>query len=133
MLALLTLDIYGGSSSSVHQLLVSSTSRKSRGLALCAMKRPLPFLTSLNRFFWESGREGRLQFLRCQECTTWVHPPQPVCPACLDERLAPTAVVGSGVIDSFTVNHQAWAKDMEVPFVIARVQLDDAQIGRAHV
>ena len=29
-------------------------------------------------------------------------------------------------VESFTVNHQAWAKDMEVPFVIARVRLDDA-------
>ena len=28
------------------------------------------------------------------------------------------------MIDSFTINHQAWAKDMEVPFVIARVKLD---------
>lgn len=33
---------------------------------------------------------------------------------------------GTGIIDTYTINHQAWAKDMEVPFVIARVKLDDA-------
>jgi uncharacterized protein len=31
-----------------------------------------------------------------------------------------------GVVDTFTVNFQKWAPDMEVPFVIARVALDDA-------
>jgi uncharacterized protein len=30
------------------------------------------------------------------------------------------------VIDTYTVNHQKWAPDMEVPFVIARVKLEDA-------
>ena len=30
------------------------------------------------------------------------------------------------MIDTYTVNHQKWAPDMEVPFVIARVRLDDA-------
>jgi uncharacterized protein len=30
------------------------------------------------------------------------------------------------MIDTYTVNHQKWAPDMEVPFVIARVKLDHA-------
>ena len=29
-------------------------------------------------------------------------------------------------VDTYTVNHQAWMPDLEVPFVIARVRLDDA-------
>lgn len=33
---------------------------------------------------------------------------------------------GAGLIDSYTINYQPWSKDMEVPFVIARVKLDDA-------
>ena len=33
---------------------------------------------------------------------------------------------GKGVVDTYTINYQAWAKDMDVPFVIARVKLDDA-------
>lgn len=34
--------------------------------------------------------------------------------------------MGSGVIDSFTVNHQAWVPGLAVPFVIARVAIDGA-------
>ena len=30
------------------------------------------------------------------------------------------------MIDTYTINHQKWAPDMEVPFVIAPVRLDDA-------
>ena len=33
---------------------------------------------------------------------------------------------GTGVIDTFTVNHQKWHPQLEVPFVIARVAIDGA-------
>jgi uncharacterized protein len=47
-----------------------------------------------------------------------------LCRHCQSENVAPTAVAGTGEIDTFTVNHQPWAKDLEVPYVIARVRLD---------
>ena len=31
-------------------------------------KRPLPMLTESNRFFWTSGADGKLRFLRCTAC-----------------------------------------------------------------
>ena len=31
---------------------------------------------------------------------------------------------GTGAVETFTINHQAWAPGLEVPFVIARVRLD---------
>jgi uncharacterized protein len=33
-------------------------------------------------------------------------------------------VPGTGRIDTYTINHQAWMPGLEVPFVIARVRLD---------
>ena len=33
---------------------------------------------------------------------------------------------GTAVIDTYTINHQAWAPGMDVPFVIARVAVDGA-------
>ena len=33
---------------------------------------------------------------------------------------------GTGVVDTFTVNHQKWHPAMEVPCVIARVAIDGA-------
>ena len=88
--------------------------------------RPLPRLDPDNRFFWTSGADGTLRFLRCGACATFVHPPRPVCPHCLSEDVAPAAVAGTGVIDTYTINRQKWHPAMEVPYVIARVAIDGA-------
>jgi uncharacterized OB-fold protein len=88
--------------------------------------RVLPRLDSENRFFWTAGAEGQLRLLRCEECATFIHPPRPVCRRCLSDKVAPVAVAGTGTIDTYTVNYQAWRPDLEVPYVIARVAIDGA-------
>lgn len=88
--------------------------------------RPLPRLDPDNRFFWTSGEDGKLRFLQCQDCKTFLHPPRPICFNCLSENLAPEVVPGTGVVETFTINHQKWSPAMEVPFVIARVAIDGA-------
>ena len=88
--------------------------------------RILPRLDSDNRFFWTSGADGQLRFLRCLECATFIHPPRPVCRRCLSEKVAPQAVAGTGTIDTYTVNHQQWQPGLAVPYVIARVAIDGA-------
>lgn len=88
--------------------------------------RTLPKLDAINRFFWTSGADEKLRFLRCSECQTFVHPPQPLCHECLSEAVEPTVVPGSGVIDTFTINHQKWRPDLTVPYVIARIAIDGA-------
>ena len=90
------------------------------------MPRPVPKLDVDNRAFWTGGERGELMINRCADCGTWIHPPKPVCRHCLSDRVAPAAVAGTGTIDTCTVNHQAWYPGLEVPFVIARVALDDA-------
>ena len=90
------------------------------------MSRALPRLDRDNRFFWTGGADGRLRLLQCQDCRSFVHPPRPVCRQCLSERVEPTVVAGTGVVDTFTVNHQKWSPGMEVPCVIARVAIDGA-------
>jgi uncharacterized OB-fold protein len=91
-----------------------------------ASQRPLPRLEPVNRDFWTGGEKGELRIYHCRDCATWIHPPQPVCRHCLSENVGPEVVAGTGVVDTFTVNHQAWAPGQEVPFVIARVALDGA-------
>jgi uncharacterized protein len=86
--------------------------------------RPRPRLDADNRAFWTGGAEGKLNLMKCGDCSGYIHPPRQICRHCLSENVAPEAVAGTGVIDTFTINYQAWAKDMEVPFVIARVKLD---------
>jgi uncharacterized OB-fold protein len=88
--------------------------------------RALPRLDADNRPFWTGGANGELLIARCQDCGTFIHPPRPACRGCLSDRVTPEAVAGTGVVDTFTVNHQKWRPGLEVPFVIARVALDGA-------
>ena len=91
-----------------------------------APPRPLPKLDGDNRPFWTGGAEGELRIMHCGDCGAFIHPPRPVCRVCLSDNVAPKAVAGTGVVDTFTINHQAWYPGLEVPFVIARVALDGA-------
>ena len=88
--------------------------------------RPLPKLDSFNRDFWAGGEQGELRIMHCNDCNAFVHPPRPVCRHCLSENVEPKVVSGTGVVDTYTINHQKWHPKMEVPFVVARVALDDA-------
>ena len=91
-----------------------------------ATPRVLPRLDPENRFFWTSGADGQLRLLRCQECSSFIHPPRPVCRHCLSEQVSPEVVAGTGTIDTFTLNYQEWRPGLDVPYVIARVAIDGA-------
>lgn len=84
--------------------------------------RVRPALDKTNDFFWTSGADGVLRFLRCRACGYHLHPPSPRCPACGATDLAPEPVSGRGRVYSFTVNHQSWDGTDE-PYVIAIVEL----------
>jgi uncharacterized protein len=86
--------------------------------------RVLPRLDDLNRFFWTSGSDGRLRFLRCGDCRRYVHPPVPRCPYCLSAALAPEVVSGNAVVHSFTVNYQQWIPGSD-PYVIGLVTIEE--------
>ena len=90
------------------------------------MPRPEPRLDNDNRAFWTGGAKNELRISRCQDCGTFIHPPRSVCRDCLSDKVVPEVVAGTGVVDTFTVNHQKWYPGLEVPFVIARVALDGA-------
>lgn len=89
------------------------------------MATSLPELTDFNRFFWTSGADGRLRIQRCAGCATWVHPPSAICPHCLGRELAPQVVSGRATVEAVTVNHQAWTPDLQVPYAIVRVSLEE--------
>jgi uncharacterized OB-fold protein len=88
----------------------------------------MPRLDADNRFFWTSGKDGQLRFLRCQACGYYIHPPVPICPECLDRDVAPEVVSGDATLWSYTVNHQPWAPGTEDPFVIGLVEMPE-QVG----
>jgi uncharacterized OB-fold protein len=87
--------------------------------------RVLPRLDADNEFFWTSGADGKLRFLRCATCGYRVHPPAPICPHCLTRSVAPEPVSGRATVVSFTINHQPWMPTYEGPYVIALVEIDE--------
>lgn len=87
--------------------------------------RVLPKVTDQNRHFWQGGEHGRLQFLRCRACETWIHPPSPVCPECLGKALAVEAVSGRATVLTYTLNHQQWVPSPDHPYAIAIVELEE--------
>jgi uncharacterized OB-fold protein len=88
-------------------------------------KRPLPALTVTNRAFWTGGQRGQLLVYRCQNCGYYVHPPVRYCPMCEGRDVDPEPVSGRGSVASFTVNHQKWEPELQVPYVMALVELEE--------
>ncbi len=86
--------------------------------------RLLPRVDRDNRFFWTSGADGLLRFLRCQECSTFVHPPAPVCPACLSSELSPEAVSGRATVVASTCNVHQWIPGSE-PYLVGLVAIEE--------
>jgi uncharacterized OB-fold protein len=88
------------------------------------IERVRPVDDPLSNFFWTSGSDGRLRFMRCADCSYYSQPATSHCPRCLSAAMSPQAVQGTGVVYTFTVNHQQWVKD-QPPYVIAVIQLDE--------
>jgi hypothetical protein len=86
--------------------------------------RVLPSIDEPSAFFWTSGADGRLRFLRCSACSYFIHPPAPYCPRCGGRDAAPEAVAGKGKLYSYTVNHQPWDGTSEV-YIIGVVVMDE--------
>jgi uncharacterized protein len=91
------------------------------------MEPILPEPDELTAFFWEGARHGQLRIQRCQACGCYVHPPKPVCPACLSFHLEPETVSGRGRVYSYTVGVQAFHPWFEsrLPYLLAVVELDE--------
>ena len=87
------------------------------------MALPIPQINDENRAFWTGGADGELRFERCQACGYYLHPPSPRCPKCWSDDIAPEAVSGRGTVYTYTINRQQWMPGLEVPFVLAVVEL----------
>ncbi len=87
--------------------------------------RVLPQVTPENEHFWRGGEVGELRFPRCDDCGYILHPPSPRCPRCLSKNLSITVVSGRATVHAFTVNWQAWYPNLDPPYVVAIVVIDE--------
>jgi uncharacterized OB-fold protein len=86
-------------------------------------ERPLPAIEPVTEFYWTSGADGKLRIARCEACERYIHPPVPYCAACGSDRVGEAPVSGRGRVATFTINEQQWIPRLEVPYVIAAVEL----------
>jgi acetyl-CoA acetyltransferase/uncharacterized OB-fold protein len=84
---------------------------------------PLPAIEPDTKVYWEACRDGRLAMLRCRACRWIVHPPRPVCSRCRARDVVLEDLSGRATVVTYTVNHQRWMPGLEVPYVIAVVEL----------
>ncbi|MGH7818193.1 MAG: Zn-ribbon domain-containing OB-fold protein [Candidatus Binatia bacterium] len=89
--------------------------------------RVLPEVDEATAFYWEAARRHELHVLRCAACRRFVHPPQPSCPSCSTNDLAPERVSGRGVVHTYTIAHRE-VPGHEVPFALVIVELEE-QVG----
>ena len=69
---------------------------------------------------------------RCDDCSTFVHPPVPICPTCRSRAWTPTAVSGRATVIRVHREPPAVAARLRPPYVLANVALDDARASPHH-
>ncbi len=84
-----------------------------------------PAVTPETAPFWDAAAEGRLVVERCDACAAESHPPYGICRSCRGRDVSFVEIAGPGTVYSFTVNHQRWLPDMDVPFALVWVEFAD--------
>jgi uncharacterized OB-fold protein len=87
---------------------------------------PAPVPDPLTQFFWDAAAAGTLMIQRCNDCGKHIHPPRPICRACLSLDLAPVEVSGRATLYSWTIAEQAFHPYFadKLPYVYATVELE---------
>ncbi|HEY1973873.1 MAG TPA: OB-fold domain-containing protein [Pseudonocardia sp.] len=75
--------------------------------------------------FWSSGADGVLRVGRCAGCARLLHPSARMCADCAGTAIGLAEVSGEATILACTTNHQRWLPELDTPYVIAVVGLDE--------
>lgn len=75
--------------------------------------------------FWAGAEAGELRLPRCSGCGLFAWYPRPFCLSCGADDFAWVAVSGSGTIHSQVVVRVAVTPELEPPYVVALVDLDE--------
>lgn len=84
-----------------------------------------PTPDDVTQAWWDAARERRFVIQRCNDCHHMQHYPRAMCVACGCFELEWHEVSGIGTVDSFTTVYRAPHPDLETPYVIARIRLDE--------
>jgi len=88
----------------------------------------LPPVDATTAAWWQATEERRLVLQRCPVCAAVQHPPRAVCTWCGADEPVLVAASGAGVVDAWTVVRRAPAPGFRVPYVLARVRLEEGPL-----
>lgn len=110
---------------------------------MTSLVRPQPRPDELAGPFWSAAESGVLAIQRCLRCSTYQHPPRPLCRACGGTDLHFEPVSGRGHLWSWTVTHHSVLAGLEpaLPYTCMLVELVEQDqlivasdlIGREHL
>ena len=89
-------------------------------------QKPVPLPDEASRPFWEAAKEHRLVVQHCDACGRDQYPPDLICRYCQSSKLSFRDTSGRGVIYSFAVYVRSFMSGFEAPYVVALVDLVDA-------
>jgi uncharacterized OB-fold protein len=84
-----------------------------------------PAVTEETEEFWSAAAQGRLVVERCDVCGAYCFPPRGMCRQCHSRSMGWVEIKSRGRIYSYTVNHQRWLPDLDVPYAIVLVEFPD--------
>lgn len=82
----------------------------------------LPQITPETAEFWAGAARGELIVDECARCRALIFPPRGFCRECRNFDIIRRKIYGSGIVYSFTVNHNTWWVGQDVPMSIALVE-----------
>jgi uncharacterized OB-fold protein len=89
-------------------------------------KKPLPYIHSETKAYWEGAQRHELLIRRCRACGAYHFYPRDFCPSCFSFDVDWVKASGRGVIYSFTICHRpAQAFEDDVPYNIVLVELEE--------
>lgn len=81
--------------------------------------------TELSAPFWEAAREHRFVVPRCNRTGIYFFPPERCVPGTDSIDWSYVESSGTGTVATFTVVHRSPSPDIEAPFILAVVTLDE--------
>jgi uncharacterized OB-fold protein len=89
---------------------------------------PRPIEGLLDRPMWDSIRARRMRLQSCAACGRFRYPPAPICPNCLSEEAAWSAISGRGTIVSWIVFHRRYLAAYHPPYNVIAVRLEEGPL-----
>ena len=89
--------------------------------------KPLPTPDPVTQPFWDSLKEHALKLQKCGGCKQFIFYPRPICPSCMSDDLAWTAVSGEGwsTPSRSRTATRIRAFGSAAPFVVALIELEE--------